>query len=221
MKRIVACCGAATLLVTASEGLAAPSSNDDPYWAVCTLETSGGPGTKLAMLVFEPFPVAKDHESQVCTGIGNEFDRDVGVGTVVPGYKPFTSFSADRCSTFATEADASERRHRWESTTNYAIVKFVDWRPGADRTGMGGGKSRSRVTGTAGGRGKPGDQSGATVEKIKSPVDPAWNQKVLAEQQRQASLKAKAAATALRNQGKAQAEVAKFLSELRERGRAQ
>jgi hypothetical protein len=200
---------------------AAPSTSGDPYWAVCTLETSGGVGTKLAMLVFEPFPIARDRKDQIEMGVGSQFDRDVGVGTVMPGYKPFSSFSSDRCSTFLTDADARERRDRWSSTTNYGIVKFVEWHPGADRTGIGGGKSKSRVTGTAGGRGKPGDQSGATVERVKSSVDPAWDQKVLAEQQRQAGLKAKAAATALRNQAKAQAELVKFLSELRERGRAQ
>ena len=66
-----------------------------------------------------------------------------------------------------------------------------------------------------------GSPAGLTGEALHQAVDPAWDQKVLAEQQRQAVLQAKTAADALWQQGKAQAEFAKLIAEMRKRGRAQ
>ncbi|MGL3822995.1 hypothetical protein [Sphingopyxis sp. R3-92] len=194
---------------------------EPPYWMLCTMETSGGAGTPVAMLVVEPFPAKREKGPGLGTGIGSLFDKAVGTGTIIPGYRMFASFSSDTCRAFLTEADALAKRDQWKSSANYRIVKFVEWRPGAEWTGIAGGASNIRVTGSAGGPGNPADKSGATVEAIKSPLDPAWNEQILAEQRRQAANAARAAALALRNQVKEQAETARLFDEMRKRGRAQ
>ena len=168
---------------------AAPAPSGPPKWAVCTLETSGGVGTKLAMFVFEPFQVAAA-KAPISRDVGMLFHHEVGAGTVVSGYKPFNGNGSGSCNYYDDEASARARRDRWLQNRDYGIVKFVAWRPSADLIGLGAASGPAKVTGTAGGPGDPNSSSGVTVTKADTSLreaGKAWDEQVrktLAEEAR-------------------------------------
>lgn len=211
------------LVALHSTGPASAQTPSGPLWTVCYQETSGGVGTSIAMFVFEPFLIARSKDT--LDGIGAEFDKAVGVGSIIPGYTRFASFGSEHCRHFPTQADAQEYRDRWQRTKNYAIVKFIAWAPPPSITGLGTGSAKTaKVTGAAGGPGNPASKSGATVEKADTGIrdaGKAWDEQVRKALAEEARKKVETAAKTAQADAKKQAEVAAFFAERRKQGRAQ
>jgi hypothetical protein len=117
----------AMAIPTAANAQSAPESGSK--WASCYLEASGGVGTSIAFLVFEPFEVSAENVASVSMGIGSRFHDEVGVGTVVPNYTPFMSFGSSRCTLLNSEADARAKYAGRMNAASYAIIKSVAWKP--------------------------------------------------------------------------------------------
>lgn len=203
---------------------APPKPSGPPKWAVCTLETSGGVGTKLAMFVFEPFQVAAAR-APIPRDVGMLFHHEVGAGTVVSGYQPFNGNGSGSCNYHDDEASARARRDRWLQNRDYGIVKFVAWRPSADLTGLGAASGPARVTGTAGGPGDPKSTSGVTVTKADTSLreaGKAWDEQVRKALAEEARKKVELAARSVQADTKGRQELEAFFKARRgNRGNAQ
>jgi hypothetical protein len=198
----------------------APRPAQPPKWALCTMETGGGVGSQLARLVIEPFQIALDKVPLQSAGM--TFEREVGVGSIIPGHRPFNGTGS--CDYYDTEAVARAQRDRWQYSRNYAIVKFVDWRPPASVTGLGDAKGPVKVTGSAGGPGNPKDKSGETVKPIDTGIrdaGKAWDEQVKKALAEEARKKVEIAANTAQANAKAQADAEAFFRERRKQGRAQ
>lgn len=115
-----------------SPASAQASTGDETSWVVCSLKASGGAGTHIALLVTEPFAVrsakAKDYEEAY---IGGLFDKDVGIATVIPGYREFYDGGSQRCAVFDEAGARAEYSKRMNSPDN-AIIRSLAWRPAAE-----------------------------------------------------------------------------------------
>src|SRR6478735_4040587 len=78
-------------------------------WAACYMEASGGVGTSIALLVFEPFMISNETGTVSEYGLAREFHDKVGVGTVVPGYAPITGSYTNGCSFYPSEEEAQSK----------------------------------------------------------------------------------------------------------------
>jgi hypothetical protein len=194
-----------------------------PKWASCYLETSGGVGTSLAFLVFEPFRVAAEKASSIESGIGSQFHGAVGVGTVVAGYHPFASFDSDHCSVYDSEEAARAKFVARTNVRGYNIIKTVSWTPPSSITGIGGAQGVAKVTGSSGGKG-PAPDSAATVVKADTSIrdaSKAWDEQVKKTLAAEAQKKVETAAKAAQADAKYKAQVEAFFAERRGQGRAQ
>lgn len=197
----------------------APKPVGPDQWLLCTLETGGGIGRPLAMIVFEPFlvPGAK---YPLSGDVGMMFHRQVGTDTVVPGYSPFNGNGSGGCDAFGTETAARAKRDRWQYSRNYNIVKFVDWRPPE----LNAKTAPAKVTGTAGGPGNPNDKSGATVQPVDTSLrdaGKAWDEQVKKTLAEETKKKVELAAKQVQADAKAKADLEAFLKARRKQGSAQ
>jgi hypothetical protein len=213
---------AVAAVFAATAGIVFPATAQDaaagaPKWATCTFEASGGVGTSIALVIIEPFQVSSNRSDGF--SIGSDYDRLVGVASVVPGYHLFVSFT-DKCSVYPDEASARTRLARVSGWSGYSIMKTVAWQPPGEVTGLGSsGQSKSTVTSSSGSKGSY--KGTGDVVKAPSVVDPAWDEKVREQLRKDAEGRAKAVAATAREDARMKAQADKFFAEMKKRGSAQ
>jgi hypothetical protein len=189
-------------------------------WRTCHFEGSGGVGSSIALIVLEPFEVNADPKYKSPRAI-SEFIEGPGVGSVVPGYAHFPSFTSG-CDDYDSHAEAQARAERVMGWGSYNIKRAVQWIPSRAVTGLGGpGSSSASVRAGASGSNKSSGP-GATVEAApKPPVVPGWDDKVREQLRKESDARAKAAALSAANDAKVKADVAEAIRKLKAKGRAQ
>lgn len=116
---------------------AAIASTESRLWAYCFFEASGGVGTKMAMIVTEPFPILASKKDMLFEGlVAREYDETQGIGNLLPGYKYFMSISGTDCRIRNSREEAQAGVDKWRASTEYGIVRFVAWKPSAQHTGL-------------------------------------------------------------------------------------
>lgn len=206
-------------LFVTSPAAAQPQQPDITKWAACYMVASGGVGTSLAHITFEPFQVSNRSGAISEYGLAREFDEKVGIGTVVAGYKSFTGSYSNGCTFFDSRADALAEVARLQNKRGYSIMKTVAWTPPSEFTGVGGGKGAARVTASSGSKGAY--QGKPDVEIAKPPVEPGWDEKVREQQRKDAAERVRLAASTAKMRAESEAALTGFLAKLKERGRAQ
>lgn len=188
-------------------------------WAACYMVATGGAGTSLAHITFEPFQVSNQSGSISEYRLAKEFDEKVGIGTVVAGYKSFTGSYSNGCTFFDSRADALAEVAKLQNKRGYSIMKTVAWTPPAEFTGVGGGKGAAQITASSGSKGAY--QGQPDVEFAKPPVESGWDEKVREQQRKDAAERVRLAASTARMRAESQAALTGFLAELKKRGSAQ
>jgi hypothetical protein len=188
-------------------------------WAACYMQASGGVGTSIALLVFEPFMISNETGTVSAYGLAIEFQNKVGVATVVSGYAPITGSYTNGCSFDPSQDEARIKVDQMRNRKGYAIIKTVAWTPPATFTGVGGASSNVRVTGSSGSKGAYLGR--ADVVDFVPPIEPGWDAKIREQQRRDVASRAKAIATSARAKAESEAALTKMIGEMRERGRAQ
>lgn len=207
------------LLAIPASFASAQTRAEQTKWAACYMEASGGVGTSIALLVFEPFKITNATGTISEYGLATEFHSKVGVGTVVPGYQPITGSYTNDCSFYATLGEAQAKFEQMRNRRGFAIIKTVAWVPPAAFTGVGGANTGVRVTGSSGSKGAYTGR--ADVVDFKPPIEPGWDAKVREQQRRDAAGRAKAIAATARAKAENDAAVIKLIAEMRKRGSAQ
>ena len=220
MRRIEWMVFATAIALALPPGVAqAQTKERQTKWAACYMAASGGVGTSIALLVFEPFKVFNESGTVSEYGLAREFHDKVGVDTLVPGYAPITGSYTNGCSFYPSEDEARRKFDQMRNSDGYAIIKTVAWTPPAAFTGVGGMGSNARVTGSSASKGAYLGR--ADVVDVVPPIEPGWDAKVREQQRRDAAAKAKAIASSARAKAESEAALAKMIGEMRKRGSAQ
>lgn len=212
----------AILLLAAVSGAAAKAQAPaavKTQWAACFMEASGGVGTSIAHITFEPFQVRNSSGTVSAYDLARQFHNTVGVGSLIGGYQPITGSYTNGCEYYATRAEAAAEVGRLQNKPGYSIMKTVAWTPPESMTGLGGSGASANVTASSGSKGAY--EGRADVEAATPPVEPGWDAKLREQQRKDAVDRMRAAAGTERMRAESRAAFTKLLAELRKRGSAQ
>jgi hypothetical protein len=211
--------GICALAALAAAAPVAAQGSAKTVWAACYMEASGGVGTHIARLVFEPFSVSNESGSVSAYRLATVFDEQVGVDSVIAGYEAIFGSYTNECSFYPTQAEAQARFERLRNSKGYSIIKTIAWTPPGSFTGVGGAAGKAQVTGS--GSSNLPYEGKADVVAATPTVQAGWDQAVRDQARRDAAARAKSIADTARADAKNQAQMAKFFAEMKKRGSAQ
>jgi hypothetical protein len=119
---------------------AAYAQTKPQLWAMCRISTAAD---QVGLIVVEPFPVLESKRAIIETQYTNSlvydaFEREYGVGRVIPGHRPFDPINSKTpgCSVFENSQAAQAAVERWSRDQRYAPIHRVKWRPPEAVTGI-------------------------------------------------------------------------------------
>lgn len=111
-------------------------------WVCGRFTANGGTGTKVALIIIEPFPVKAEMRDKFYK-LGWIFEKEYGIGRVRAGYK--MDQYKDDLEIFDDRDDAKKQAIKWGVRTDYAYIYSVSWHPSSEFTGVSGGPKPSEV----------------------------------------------------------------------------